>query len=174
MEVIETTCTHTKKLVLELEKTLHQRTFRICMLLALGGVLLLAGGVIFSESECIYFGLFWSVLFLILSNHSARKSTRRTMKHYKKLYGDEPIVTTAKFYRSMFTAKNETTGSETKAKYEDVERVVVTQHLYTLILPDRIAVMVDRSALSEETDRALYGRLLEGCSAQAFVQNKAK
>ena len=64
MEVIETTCTHTKKLVLELEKTLHHRTFRICMLLALGGVVLLAAGVFFNESECIYFGLFWAVLFL--------------------------------------------------------------------------------------------------------------
>ena len=87
MEVIETTCTHTKKLVLELEKELHRRTFRTCTLIALGGVAMLAAGVFLNEGELIYFGLFWSILFLIFSGHSARKSTRRTMKHYKKLYG---------------------------------------------------------------------------------------
>ncbi|MBR2896855.1 MAG: hypothetical protein IKM36_03660 [Oscillospiraceae bacterium] len=171
-QTIETTCTHSKKNVLELERELHRRTFRICLLLALCGIALLAAGVFLQEGELIYFGVFWSILFVVLSGHSARKATRRTMKHYKKLYGKEPIVTTAKFYNSMFTAKNEMTGSETKAKYEEVERVIVTQNLYALVLPDRVAVLVDRRTLTQELDLELYNRLLQGCSMQAFVHNK--
>ena len=44
--------------------------------------------------------------------------------------------------------------------------------VYALVLPDRVAVMIDRRELGEEKDEALYRRLLDNCSAQAFVQNK--
>jgi len=64
------------------------------------------------------------------------------------------------------------TGSETKAKYEEVERVIVTQNLYALVLPDRVAVLVDRRTLTQELDLELYNRLLQNCSMQAFVHNK--
>lgn len=170
-EIIETTCAHTKKNVMELERELHRRTFRICLLLALAGLAILGLGVYLQNGSCIYFGAFWTIFFLVWSGHGARKSTRRTMKHYKNLYGG-PVVTKAKFYRSMFTAKNETTGAETKASYEDVERVVVTQHLYCLVLPDRIAILADRRELTEEDDQELYNRLLRSCPTQAFVQNR--
>ena len=86
MEVIETTCTHTKQNVLELEKEMHRRTFRICMLLALGGLGLLAlGEFVLQDGFSVFIGIFWTIFFLIWSGHGARKSTRSTMKHYKKL-----------------------------------------------------------------------------------------
>lgn len=165
----EITSRYEKKYLLEMQKALHKRTAKICTLLSLAGVVLAAVGVVVNESFCIFCGILWTCLFFVLRNQAARKSASETFKSNMKNYG-APVTTTVKFYETMLLAKNETTGSQLKGNYEEVERVIRTQNLAILVLGDNVALMVNTARLSAEDAEDFWDHLRNACRAAEITE----
>ena len=160
---------YTKQNLLEMQKALHRRTARLCFILSLLGVALFVLGNIISNGFCIFCGIFWWLFFMAMRNQPARKNSRNTAKSHLKHYG-KPVTTTVKFYNTMLTAQNETTGSQTKCNFDEVEKLYLTNHLLILQLPDRVALMVDRRNMDANEDKELFELLAEKCvNAQKIV-----
>lgn len=172
---VQVTSEYTKKNLLEMQKVLHRRTARLCLILAGCGMLLaLIGITLFGVMEgsgiMIYIGLFWCLLFLGMRHHPARKNAKNTVKSNEKNYGCN-VTTTLKFYNSMLTAHNETTGSDLKESYDEVRELLRRDDVIVLVLPDRVALMADSSTLPAEDAKELWDLLREKCrSAEIFEQ----
>ena len=165
---LQVTSEYTKKNLLEMQKTLHRRTARMCLILSLCGLALALLGIALAVGIMIYIGLFWCILFLGMRHHPARKNARNTVKSNQKNYGCN-VQTTLKFYNTMFTAKNETTGSELREQYDEVREVLRTGALIVLLLEDRVALMADCTAMEAEDALALWDLLRENCrNAEIF------
>lgn len=170
--VIELNCEYTKPILKEMKKPLLKKTNKITLFFALGGIALLLAGLIFKVGSLIYFGLFWTVFFLIRINHPARKSARQAVKSNQKNYG-ETVKTTLKFYRTMFTAVNHQSGSEKKIRYEDVQRLIRTKNLIILIAEDSLALMGDCRTAEPEQVKELWKTLVEQCiNAEKLIREK--
>ena len=159
---------YTKKNLLEMQKVLHRKTARLCLILSLTGFAFALIGAAVSVGLVIYLGIFWGFLFLGMRNHPARKSAKKTVQSNQKNYGSN-VQTTLKFYNTMFTAHNETTGSDLRESYDEVKELIRTAHLIVLLLPDRMALMADCRTLDEATAAELWELLRENCrSAEVF------
>jgi len=157
---------------MELQMELHQKTRRNCLWLSLLGVAMVAVGVWQSAGSMMFFGVFWTVFFLIFRNHPARRAVRQIRKHNKKAYGCD-ARTELTFYVSWITAKNVQSEKERRIRYEEISRVIQTEHLYALILSDRVALLADRRELDEEQDLELFSLLREKCGAYSADEKDA-
>ena len=162
MTKIQAGCVYSKANLMELQTELHQKTRRNCLWLSLLGVAMVAVGVWQNAGSMIFFGVFWTIFFLIFRNHPARRAVRQIRRHNKKAYGCD-VRTDLTFYASWVTAKNVQTEKERRVRYDEVSRVIQTEHLYALILADRVALLVDRRELDEEQEIELVSLLREKC-----------
>ena len=159
---------YTKKNILEMQKSIHRRTRKRFRLLSIvGAVLFIAGsvllGVIEGVGALMFAGGIWFVLCNVFANQQARKTARKTVKSNLKIYG-ATVSTSIKFYNTMFMAKNETTGAEARAQYQDVTRLVGTRRLIVLVLEDGRAMMAERSSLEPAIEADLWEHLQENCT----------
>ncbi|MBQ7255512.1 MAG: hypothetical protein IJS31_04615 [Oscillospiraceae bacterium] len=176
MQIIEASCVYTKQNLLEVQKVLHRRTAKICSWLALAGAAILTAGLFLPDTlvgstertGLLYFGFFWAVFFVIRRNHAARKTTRQTLKSNQKIYGC-PVTITQKYYTTMVAAKNEQSGREIRARYDEVERVILTKHVLALILPDNVAILTDLRSMDEAAADELIARLEQEC-IKTFIE----
>lgn len=165
---VQVTSEYSKKNLLEMKTVLHRKTARICFILALSGMLMALVGLTVAVGFMVYLGVFWCVLFLCMRNHAARKSARNTVKSNVKTFGST-VKTTLKFYNTMFTAHNETTGSDLRESYDEVREILRTENLIILLLADRVALMADLRTLGEEEAAELWNLLRENCrNAEVF------
>ncbi len=159
---VTVTSEYTKKNLLEMQTVLHKRTARLCFILSLIGAALVVLGAFIASSFCIFCGVFWWLFFMISRNRPARKSAKKTVQSNEKNYGGT-VKTTLKFYNTFFTAKNETTGAELRSKYDEVEKIIETENLLVIRLPDRVALMLDKRMAEKETLTELWKFLQTEC-----------
>lgn len=159
---------YTQPNVREMQRVIHRRTARLYFILSLVGIALMILGTIIGEGFCIYCGVFWWLFCMFMRHRPARKNAQATVKSHLKNYGKH-VTTTVKFYSTMLTAQNETTGAQTRANYDEVEKLYVTANLYVLQLPDRVALMVDRTSLDANEDRELWELLRGKCTAAEVI-----
>lgn len=162
------TSEYNKKNLLEMQKVIHKRTARLCFILSFASIGLLAIGMLISSSLLIFIGVFWWLFFMGMRHHAARKSTKQKLKSDQTKYGG-PVKTTVKFYNTMLTAKNEATGKEQRAQYEEVERLMMTDSLYIIGLAEKVTLMVDRKNISGEDDAELWELLQDKCTAAEVI-----
>jgi len=165
---VSVTAEYTKKNILEMQKSIHRRTRRRFRLLSLvGAALFIVGsvllGIIEGVGALMFAGILWFILCNIFANQQARKTARKTVKRNMTNYGCT-VQTTIKFYNTMFTAKNETTGAEVRAQYTDVTRLVGTKNLIVLVLEDGRAMMAERASVDPAIAAELWEYLRENCS----------
>ncbi len=165
---VSVTSEYTKKNILEMQKSIHRRTRKRFRLLSLvGAALFIVGsvllGIIEGVGALMFAGGIWFVLCNVFANQQARKTARKTVKSNLKNYGGT-VQTTIKFYNTMFMAKNETTGAEVRAQYQEVTRLVGTKNLIVLVLEDGRAMMAERAAMEPAIAAELWELLQESCT----------
>lgn len=170
--MIETTFTYTKANLMELHRALYAKTAKRFQLLALVGVVLLIAGFVLLSMQgdepngsllVLFLGVFWTIYCLVSANGHARRATKRTLQYNEKHY-DAPVVIRIRFYTSTLKALNEATGNEKTVAMDEIDRVVFTDHLIALILPDKTCMVADRRSIDEDADTMLCTRLTEQCS----------
>ena len=160
--IIQLDCEYTRQNLMEMQKPLHRKSARLCIIMSSVGLLLFVSGLIFMQSALLIFGSFWCIFFLWQTHHASRKIVKQALKSNQKKYGQN-VKTTLKFYPSLVAAQNHQTGSERKTPYGDVNRIIRTKNLLVLILPDNVAVMGDLRNVDKATSQELWEHLLETC-----------
>lgn len=172
IKTVQLTCEYTKENLMEVQKPLHKKSAKVCIVLAAVGFSICLLGLIFLNFALVFFGGFWGIFFTVNMHHHARKSTKATLKSHQKSYG-ETVKTTLKFYNTMLLASNHQSGSEKKLVYSDLGRILRTKNILMLITSDNVALMGDLRTAEPEEVEELWAHLLEQCT-DAKIEYNAK
>lgn len=93
-----------------------------------------------------------------LANQAAKKN--------RKQYGSD-VTVSLRFFEDGIKAHNQQMETDAEVRYDQIERIVESRHLYLLVLREKMALMVDKEGFTFGAGEKFLPFLREKCSEAA-------
>lgn len=144
--LFENTCVYTKENLCQLAP--RTKYIALIILLGLPGLIMLfLPGEYYKKCGIVLLiGAVFAYVIYHLKGAGVNKTYRRSQEIY---HGDQEIKTA--FYDDYFMLYNVSERGEIKLEYSRIVKITTTENLYLLVLPENLAIMIDKGGFTKGT-----------------------